>query len=125
MPCRNRGEILRLILEESQSAYELEVVGFKNWERGVKSTTPHGKLPVLRNYDGRGRNSNTVDFRAQNMNTANLFYSFFNQQTGEPVELEEVGTRASALPPAAPQRRGPGRRRSRSRCGAPDRTYVH
>merc|ERR1719460_3602098 len=36
------------------------------------------------NYDGRGNNSNTVDFRAQNMNTANLFYSFFNQQTGEP-----------------------------------------
>ena len=28
MPCRNRGEILRLILEESQTAYELEVVGF-------------------------------------------------------------------------------------------------
>ena len=54
IPCRNRGEILRLILEESGAEYELEVVGFKNWETGVKATTPHGKLPVLRDYDGRG-----------------------------------------------------------------------
>ena len=54
MPCRNRGEILRLILEESQTAYELEVVGFQAWKRSVKATTPHGKLPVLRDFDGRG-----------------------------------------------------------------------
>mgnify|MGYP002829789716 CR=1 FL=1 len=51
IPCRNRGEILRLILEESGAEYELEVVGFKNWETGVKETTPHGKLPVLRDAD--------------------------------------------------------------------------
>lgn len=54
MAMRNRGEILRLMLEESGCSYELELIGFKNWENGVKSTTPHGKCPVLRNYDGKG-----------------------------------------------------------------------
>ncbi|KAH8073027.1 glutathione transferase [Aureococcus anophagefferens] len=57
MPCRNRGEILRLMLEEAQVPYELEIVGFRAWrDGGVKATTPHGKLPVLRDYDGRGAN---------------------------------------------------------------------
>ncbi|KAH8069630.1 glutathione transferase [Aureococcus anophagefferens] len=55
MPCRNRGEILRLMLEEAQVPYELEIVGFRAWrDGGVKATTPHGKLPVLRDYDARG-----------------------------------------------------------------------
>jgi len=54
MPCRNRGEILRLMLEEAQVSYELEVIGFKAWADGVKATTPHGKLPCLRDYDGSG-----------------------------------------------------------------------
>ena len=54
MPMRNRGEILRLMLEESGCCYDVEIIGFKNWERGVKATTPHGKCPVLRNYDGKG-----------------------------------------------------------------------
>ena len=54
MPCRNRGEIIRLMLEEARSSYELEVVGFRAWARDVKATTPDGKLPCLRNYDGRG-----------------------------------------------------------------------
>ena len=54
MPCRNRGEIIRLMLEEARCSYELEVVGFRAWARDVKATTPDGKLPCLRNYDGRG-----------------------------------------------------------------------
>ena len=54
MPCRNRGEIIRLMLEEARCSYELEVVGFRAWADGVKATTPDGKLPCLRNYDGRG-----------------------------------------------------------------------
>mmetsp|Transcript_16364 Transcript_16364/g.27435 ORF Transcript_16364/g.27435 Transcript_16364/m.27435 type:complete len:338 (-) Transcript_16364:354-1367(-) len=57
MPMRNRGEILRLILEESGCNYELEVIGFKPWARekeGIKATTPQGKLPVLRDFDGHG-----------------------------------------------------------------------
>jgi glutathione S-transferase len=54
MPIRNRGEILRLILEEAQVPYEVEVIGFENWRNGVKATTPHGKVPVLRNFDGKG-----------------------------------------------------------------------
>lgn len=54
MPMRNRGEIIRLILEESGCSYNLELIGFKNWENGVKATTPQGKCPVLRNYDGKG-----------------------------------------------------------------------
>lgn len=54
MPMRNRGEILRLMLEESGCSYDFEVIGFKNWENGVKATTPQGKCPVLRNYDGKG-----------------------------------------------------------------------
>ena len=54
MPMRNRGEILRLMLEESGCSYDLEIIGFKNWENGVKATTPQGKCPVLRNYDGTG-----------------------------------------------------------------------
>lgn len=55
MPARNRGEILRLILEESGECYELEVVGFVPWrDTDIKTNTPHGKLPVLRNYDGQG-----------------------------------------------------------------------
>lgn len=52
MPCRNRGEIPRLILEEAQCCYDLEVVGFKVWKEAVKPTVPYGKLPCLRNYDG-------------------------------------------------------------------------
>jgi glutathione S-transferase len=54
LPARNRGEILRLMLEESGCSYDLELIGFRNWENGVKATTPHGKCPVLRNYDGKG-----------------------------------------------------------------------
>uniref|UniRef100_A0A7S1MWL7 GST C-terminal domain-containing protein n=1 Tax=Hemiselmis andersenii TaxID=464988 RepID=A0A7S1MWL7_HEMAN len=54
MPIRNRGEIIRLILEEAKVPYEVEVMGFENWKNGLKATTPHGKCPVLRNYDGRG-----------------------------------------------------------------------
>ena len=58
MPMRNRGELIRLLLEESQVPYELEAIGFKNWEGdgvvGVKHTAPHGKCPILRNYDGNG-----------------------------------------------------------------------
>lgn len=54
MPCRNRGEILRLCLEEARCSYELEVVGFEAWRSAVKASTPHGKLPCLRDYDGRG-----------------------------------------------------------------------
>ena len=54
MPCRNRGEIIRLILEEACVPYEVEVVGFERWKDGVKSSTPHGKLPCLRNFDGCG-----------------------------------------------------------------------
>lgn len=55
MPMRNRGELLRLILEESRVPYEVEVVGFRNWADdggGVKATTPHGKCPVLRTRAG-------------------------------------------------------------------------
>lgn len=52
MAMRNRAEVLRLMLAEAECPYEFEIVGFKNWERGVKATTPHGKLPVLRAYDG-------------------------------------------------------------------------
>jgi len=68
MPMRNRGEIIRLILEEARVPYEVEVVGWRNWigtsastardhtdgntatenrNGGVKATTPHGKCPVL------------------------------------------------------------------------------
>ena len=54
MPCRNRGEIIRLILEEAQVPYEVEIVGFAKWRDYVKASTPHGKLPVLRNFDGKG-----------------------------------------------------------------------
>ena len=53
MPCRNRGEILRLMLEEAQCPYELEVVGFEPWREYVKATTPHGKLPVLHDLTGK------------------------------------------------------------------------
>ena len=38
MPCRNRGEILRLMLEESGVSYEVEVVGFKAWRESVKAS---------------------------------------------------------------------------------------
>jgi len=54
MPCRNRGEILRLILEEARVPYEVEVIGFERWKNGVKRSTPHGKLPVLRDLEGSG-----------------------------------------------------------------------
>ena len=57
MPMRNRGELIRLLLEESQVPYELEAIGFKNWkgeDSGIKQTAPHGKCPILRNYDGNG-----------------------------------------------------------------------
>jgi glutathione S-transferase len=73
MPMRNRGEIIRLMLEESGCTYDLEIIGFKNWAEAVvvedgeksnnrgdgigidniKATTPQGKCPVLRNYDGK------------------------------------------------------------------------
>eukprot|EP00425_Heterocapsa_triquetra_P014899 CAMPEP_0195133188 /NCGR_PEP_ID=MMETSP0448-20130528/148346_1 /TAXON_ID=66468 /ORGANISM="Heterocapsa triquestra, Strain CCMP 448" /LENGTH=257 /DNA_ID=CAMNT_0040171229 /DNA_START=153 /DNA_END=923 /DNA_ORIENTATION=+ len=54
MPCRNRGEIIRFILEEARVPYEVEVIGFEKWKEYVKASTPHGKLPVLRNFDGKG-----------------------------------------------------------------------
>ena len=55
LPCRNRVEIARLILEEAQCAYDFEVVGFRQWAEYVKQQTPHGKCPVLRDYDGSGQ----------------------------------------------------------------------
>lgn len=53
---RNRGEIIRLTLEEAQVPYEVEVVGFERWREYVKKSaaTAQGKLPVLRNFDGKG-----------------------------------------------------------------------
>ena len=55
MPIRNRGEVIRLMLEESEVPYELEVLGYSAWSRGGnKEKTPDGKLPVLRNFDGKG-----------------------------------------------------------------------
>lgn len=54
MPCRNRGEIPRLILEEAKCAYELEVIGFQVWKRIMKERVPFGKLPCLWDFDGLG-----------------------------------------------------------------------
>ena len=54
MPIRNRGEVIRLMLEESEVPYELEVIGYAAWTGGSKEATPEGKLPVLRNFDGEG-----------------------------------------------------------------------
>lgn len=53
LPIRNRGEVIRLCLEESGVPYELEIIGYEAWEV-VKSGTQQGKLPILRNYDGKG-----------------------------------------------------------------------
>ena len=33
---------------------QFEVVGFTAWRTSVKARTPHGKLPVLWDYDGAG-----------------------------------------------------------------------
>ena len=52
MPCRNRGEILRLMLDEARCPYEFEVVGFEKWSEYAKAATPHGKLPVLHDLTG-------------------------------------------------------------------------
>ena len=54
MPMRNRVETARLVLEEAGVPYDFEVVGWRPWVDGVKSTCPLGKLPVLRDYDGKG-----------------------------------------------------------------------
>jgi glutathione S-transferase len=54
MPMRNRVETARLLLEEAGAPYSLEVVGWEPWCAHVKATVPLGKLPVLRDYDGRG-----------------------------------------------------------------------
>ena len=55
MPMRNRGELIRLILEEAKVPYELECIGFIPWAHGgVKETSPQGKCPILRNFDGHG-----------------------------------------------------------------------
>ena len=54
LPVRNRGEVPRLIMEEAKCAYEIEVVGFSQWEQYVKAGTPFGKCPVLRDFDGGG-----------------------------------------------------------------------
>ena len=37
MPCRNRGEILRLMLAEARCPYEFEVVGFEKWSEYAKA----------------------------------------------------------------------------------------
>mmetsp|Transcript_37429 Transcript_37429/g.42160 ORF Transcript_37429/g.42160 Transcript_37429/m.42160 type:complete len:362 (-) Transcript_37429:169-1254(-) len=85
MPMRNRGEIIRLMLEESGCTYDLEIIGFKNWagsaeeeenniENGgdsIKATTPQGKCPVLRNYDGTndlGQEGAITRFLAKELN---------------------------------------------------------
>ena len=54
MPCRNRGEIPRLILEEARCPYELEVIGFQVWKQHMKPHVPYGKLPCLYDFDGLG-----------------------------------------------------------------------
>ena len=53
MPIRNRGEVIRLMLEEWGGPYELEIIGYRSWEI-VKRETKQGKLPILRNFDGKG-----------------------------------------------------------------------
>eukprot|EP00592_Proboscia_alata_P017842 CAMPEP_0194397006 /NCGR_PEP_ID=MMETSP0174-20130528/125305_1 /TAXON_ID=216777 /ORGANISM="Proboscia alata, Strain PI-D3" /LENGTH=376 /DNA_ID=CAMNT_0039193137 /DNA_START=98 /DNA_END=1228 /DNA_ORIENTATION=+ len=76
LPCRNRGEILRLILEESRVPYEVEVVGFQNWIGGIKDTTPHGKCPVLRIREPSTDASNTVDLGQEGAITRYLAEEF-------------------------------------------------
>jgi len=61
MPMRNRGEIIRLILEEAQVPYEVEVVGWTNWVDGIKHTTPHGKCPVLRRTNINNENMGGIE----------------------------------------------------------------
>jgi len=53
MPMRNRIEVARLMLEDSHCPYELELVGFRKWN-DLKLKMLLGKVPVLRNFDGRG-----------------------------------------------------------------------
>jgi len=53
MAMRNRLEITRLVLEEAGCPYELEVIGFENWPE-FKGQMPHGRVPVLYNFDGEG-----------------------------------------------------------------------
>jgi len=53
MPMRNRVETIRMMLEEAGVPYEFEVVGYQAWKK-IKATTPLGKVPVLRNFDGKG-----------------------------------------------------------------------
>ncbi|CAK0803100.1 unnamed protein product, partial [Prorocentrum cordatum] len=53
MAMRNRLEVARLVLEEAACPYELEVIGFENW-RDFKQRMPHGKVPVLYDFDGAG-----------------------------------------------------------------------
>lgn len=53
MPMRNRCEVSRLMLEATETPYDFEVVGFMAWA-DLKSGTPFGRLPVLRNFDGEG-----------------------------------------------------------------------
>jgi len=53
MPMRNRVEVPRLVLEEAMCPYELEIIGFQRWPE-FKTKFPHGKVPVLYNFDGEG-----------------------------------------------------------------------
>ena len=53
MPIRNRGEVIRLMLEDWGGPYELEVIGYEAWEI-LKKDTQQGKLPILKNFDGKG-----------------------------------------------------------------------
>ena len=51
MPMRNRIEVPRMLCEARKCKYALELVGFVPWGSDVKTTTPYGKTPTLKNYD--------------------------------------------------------------------------
>lgn len=74
LPCRNRCEIPRLILEEAGCCYDMEVIGFQTWKASVKPLAPYGKLPCLVNYDGLnhdlGQEQTITRFLAQRVGLA-------------------------------------------------------
>lgn len=86
MPMRNRAEIPRLILEEAQCPYELEIIGFENWYE-FKTDFPHGKVPVLYNYDGQG------NMLAEEV----AITQFLARQLGLAGETEEKAAHANML----------------------------
>ena len=113
LPCRNRCEIPRLILEEAGCCYDMEVIGFQTWKASVKPLAPYGKLPCLVS-EPRASASVSDGVRCEVRENEGVSVRRMRTKVCEDVTEHARGERARAFAHKRPAREGTATRHGRA-----------